>query len=372
MKTLKLLGVCAFQADIKPKGSRTFRRSDMATLVEYEIPSITAADLVRDAVVVMPVDDRHFYNHRQNGPVRTSYAGWESALWRPMTTPGGSSVPVDVYAATIRLAPHYHNRIRRDPLMEARILPASPIDHGSSIEEKHIQDADKFVGTMEWTNKADAVAQHHAASKLLLVVDGEVWLRHPGPTWQVQQSNGHNAKFGTVLLEPDIALYPAHDPFRLDRLQQASELCAARWGRAEVHGAIERMDARFIARDDLSCVFHTHLDPLIRKGDGFLAYLRPEAVQAFCDLHRLLSVKSPLTPYASADIDFVTERMAILKEAISDRSLPHRLLQISKDVVTNFRLVEERIRLERSAIQAMPSVNDPADEEAIASLGVRP
>jgi hypothetical protein len=370
MNKVTLLGTCVYQADIKPKGSRTFRRADVSTLIEFELAAITAADLVRDAVVVMPVDERKFYHHRRDkAPELTSYAGWEGALWQPMTSRDHPRVTVEQYEQSLRHPPHHLRRPYGDPIMDARISSASPKDHGY-IEDKDIYDADALVGgAMEWTNKADAVAAHHLASKLLIAVDGEIWRRHPGPTWEVQRSTGNNYKFGAVLLEAEAACRLADDLFRLDRLEQARELCIARWGKAEVYGAIERMDPRFVTRDDVGCMFHSHLALLVHKGEHFMPYLKPEATQAFVELYRVLKPKTPWTPYATTDAHFVSERMAILKEAMADRSLPNRLLEIGKEIIAGFLAVEERIRLERSALHTEAPAVDSTDDEAIASLG---
>lgn len=366
MQTVKMLGRLIYQADVKPKGARNFRRADMSALFEYEIASITADDMVRDAVVVMPPDNRPYYGGTEEPKCR-SYAGWESSLWRPMIH-GNERLTVEQYEQFLR-GPRATLHGAIDPIFKARIASASQKDHArhGHLEEKDIYDSGSFVGAVEWTNKPDAVVAHNAAAKLVIAVDGEIWCRHPGPTWQVQQSHGYDLKFGSVLLEPDAACYPSHDLFRPDRVDQARELCVKRWGKAEVRGVVEHMDSRFVTRDDIGCMFHTHLSFLIDRGEQFLPYLKPEATQAFAELYRVLAPKTPLTPFATTDTNFVTERLAILREAMTDRSLPHRLLAISTVMISSFDKVEERIRLDRRTHRAENTV----DDDAIASLSVR-
>lgn len=372
MNTKKFIGRCLYQADLKPKGGRVFRREDVSTMIEYEIPSLSAADLVRDAVVVMPVDERAYYNARNDPPVQVAYAGWDAGLWRPMLSRQGQPVTVEAYETSLRQMPDYRTRNHRDPLLKARLTSASPKER--SLDEKDITNETDFAGDVDWTNKADAIAAHQRAVELLIAVDDEIWCRHPGPVWQVQTSTGFNQKYGVVTLEPDLALYPTQDLFRLDRLRQASELSRARWGKAVVDGAVERMDERFITRDELATVFHTSLSTLLDKGANFTPYMKPAAVAAFSELYLKLKPETPLTPYATTSDDhFVIERMAILGEAFSDQSLPYRLLQLGKEIKTSFRLVEERIRLERNAAPlARPAIDNPMDDDAITSLGRHP
>lgn len=362
MQTVKMLGSLTYQADIKPKGARNFRRADMSTLFEYEIASITAADMVRDAVVVMPVDNRLFYSQPQT-PKRTSYAGWESALWCPMTH-RDERLTVEQYERFLR-GPRDGLLAAIDPIFNARIASASSTDR-QRLSEKDIYNSETFVGTVNWTNKPDAVTAHNAVAKLIIAVDGEIWRRHPGPTWEVHSSDGYEKKYGTVLLSPDAAYYPSYDLFRIDRLDQARELCVSRFGRAQVHGEIEQLDPRFVTRNDIGCMFHSHLKLLIQKGEQFVPYLTPAATQAFVELHRALADKTPLTPFATTDTSFVTERLALMEEVLSDRALPHRLLELGKEIIKSFRAVEERIRLDRRAYHAETT----ADDEAITSLSV--
>jgi hypothetical protein len=229
---------------------------------------------------------------------------------------------------------------------------------------------DEFVGTVVWSNRAESLRRHQAATCGVGLIDDVVHVHRPEPTWQVYN---YEPK-----VEMEIDRRGLIDgTFRLDRLDDAVEWAertaerTAKKGRPRVDGQVVSFDPAFVNRDDISCFVVQALFWSVNNGlSKVLPYL---PVPSLLEWRRLsdLAVEPSVTFYGdmtlSADAGEIIKSLQSLRDAIAAAVMPSDLLNIREDTLrTHFAAPFERLAFEVG--RARKPVTTVEEDEALRAL----
>jgi hypothetical protein len=290
-KTVKFLGNFVYQADLIRPRHRTPERFDVVSQAEYELPVMTKADLVADAVVVRVPDGKGRLDHM-------AFDGWNGALWSPLGTvtddhrPTRAPTTLMDYRVGFRVNwlrdSLFHSHT--DPLRRAYARELAPTERGRVPQHAHdnkttVIESD-LAGTVSWSNRSDALRRHLDAARDLIVVDDAMYVRRDDPVWAVSRdSHGRRAQLTIpkFWISSDSEVMPKSyddnflmymDVFRADRAEFALR------GGIAATGEIISLDARFLSRDDDAWTLFCRLGVILTNAEVFFRTLPTAAVVA--------------------------------------------------------------------------------------------
>jgi hypothetical protein len=373
---VKVLGRFAYAADGIPKGSRKPRREMLFGLMEHEIREISRSELVDEAVVVRP----YFGERDAKNGQRECYAGFEGRLWRPMI-PRLAAAEVDEGRplSAERLAD-----LLREPYPIGGNLETTTLDEVCKrdpfgVRAVHRPDAiadrgeENYLGEVVWSDKAAAAERYRRAALDMILVDGTAYAAAFEPCWRF-------AERGRREIGTNLTMHPYADvtgqAFRLDRLEELRELVGEAGARLPTRGSIDRMDPRFLCRDDLSHHVNVVLDRVL---DGKVAEMVPfmsdAALSIWADLKRHVDRGPEYTANdrpLPRDLSMALAGLRLMRGEIETARLPNRFDGMRRDAVTSFNKLFWRVDFELERRRDPVLTEDAADEAAIGALAAGP
>ena len=381
--TVDIVGQALFRGDCLPKGARNWRRALFATPATYEILSLSASEVVRDAVA--------FSSHENADPVALT-AGPDGRLWRRASR----NRPLTAEAYARELSHWATGMPPANPLFpgtEDIPLRRDPIATACGPDDEHrfpdfggldLYVEEDFRGAIRFSDKPEALARRAAASRHIALIEGEVHYSAYSPAWRVSLDHGmvhirlidrlpgftpgvYPVETGvwrgatTRIEEGALGLF---DATRLDDAKAWAELLHPK-NDPYVAGKIRGLDAIRPDERPLDVTLHGLLPGLLSLIDTFKDQIDAEGYATWGKLAAWGRTFSPYSADEAGPSGVAAGELVKLRNSADGRMLPADVephLPALSLIVDGF---ATRTRFEN---EMRPSL---ADEAAIAAIGLR-
>lgn len=371
----KFLGLFVHQIDLIRPRHRSPERFDVVAVAQYDIPTLSKADLTADAAVVRVPNSKGRLD-------RFAFDGWNGALWSPLDTVPDEGKPartpitlmdyrVGFHVNWVRDSRlHYHT----DPLRRAYARRLAPTDRGSipnyPVDKKTIAESD-IEGTITWSNRGEALRHHIEHARDLIIVDDVMYVRRLDPIWAVSRDSKGCQALLTVpqfFITSDSDVMPqSHDGRFLSNMNvfRADRAAAALGDGIPATGEIVSLDERFLSRDDVAWSLYCRLGTILNNAESLFRIMPTDAVAALKSISATFEASSMwhLAPISARKVEIIAH-LTTLSRAIFTANCPTKLISTRDYALRGISNAIEQC----GTVPNTETVLHPDDEASVASL----